>query len=320
MNESLRVLVTGGAGFIGSHVADLLLAAGHQVAVLDDMSSGTPDNVASGIELFRADIRDAGRVREIMQGFRPSLVCHQAAHISVSRSVREPALDAQSNVLGLLHVLEEGVRAGVTRFVFAASGGTLYGEVNEPATEDHPGSPVSPYGISKWAGERYLEFFTREHGVDAVALRYANVYGPRQNPHGEAGVVAIFCDRFKAGKAAVLNGGGNCIRDYVFVTDVARANYLALTRPLPHKFNAFNVGTSAPTTVKQLEEVLRHHMERVLNRQLPAPLEGPPRPGDLRSSLLGVNLASSVLDWKPEVDIAEGLRRTAEWYVSLDHA
>ena len=198
----MKVLVTGGAGFIGSHIVDALLAGGHTVAVLDDLSSGSRDNLPPGVPLHVADIVDTAAVARVFAAERPDAVCHQAAQMSVSRSVREPLFDAQVNCLGLINVLDAAVAQGCRRVVFASSGGVLYGDVTVPAPESTPANPVSPYGITKWVGERYLAFYAAEHGLTAVALRYSNVYGPRQNPHGEAGVVAIFCKKLLAGSPA----------------------------------------------------------------------------------------------------------------------
>jgi UDP-glucose 4-epimerase len=316
----MKVLVTGGAGFIGSHIVDALLAAGHEPAVLDSLSTGRRENLTAGVPLHVADVCDRERVATILNEFRPDAVCHQAAQMSVSRSVREPSFDAQVNILGLVQTLESAANAGVRRVVFASSGGVLYGDVFEPAGEDHPADPQSPYGISKWTGEQYLKFFVRELGLEAVALRYANVYGPRQNPHGEAGVVAIFCQKLLRGEAPTINGDGRYIRDYVYVTDVARANLLALERPLPNKFRAWNVGTAQPTDVNQLAELLHRECSAVRAARgqapPPTPVHGPARPGDLRSNLVSFQKAERELGWAPRTKLPEGLRQTAEWFAT----
>jgi UDP-glucose 4-epimerase len=313
-----RVLVTGGAGFIGSHVVEACLAAGYEVAVVDDLSSGKKENLPEGVPLYQVDIADAEAVGRVFDLVRPEKVVHQAAQISVSRSVREPALDARINVLGLLNVLEAAVRQGVRAFIFASSGGVLYGDVFEPAAEEHPAAPVSPYGIAKLAGEMYLAFFAREHGLRCAALRYGNVYGPRQDPHGEAGVVAIFLERLLAGQAPIINGDGRYVRDYVYVEDVARANLLALEGEW-EGFRAYNVGTGRGTDVNELEGRLRSALTEILRGQgrkvdLPAATYGPPRPGDLRSSLLDAGKIARELGWRPEVPLEEGLKRTAAWF------
>ncbi|MFM7135491.1 MAG: NAD-dependent epimerase/dehydratase family protein [Planctomycetota bacterium] len=323
----MKILVTGGAGFIGSHVVDALLAAGHTPAVLDDLSSGSADNLPPGVPLHVADIADPEAVERVFASERPEAVCHQAAQMSVSRSVREPAFDAKVNVLGLVHVLDAAVRHGVGRFVFASSGGVLYGDVTAPAPESTPAAPVSPYGITKWMGERYLDFYAREHGLAAVALRYSNVYGPRQNPHGEAGVVAIFCKRLLAGEPARINGDGRYVRDYVYGPDVARANLFALAAdsgPVgrlirPGTLASLNIGTGIGTDVNDLERMLRGALEADLAarrqaRALPPPTHGPARPGDLRSNLVDPSRAADVLGWRPTVTLADGLTRTAKWF------
>jgi UDP-glucose 4-epimerase len=207
--------------------------------------------------------------------------------------------------------------------VFASSGGVLYGDVTKPAPESTPANPVSPYGITKWVGERYLEFYAEEHGIAAVALRYSNVYGPRQNPHGEAGVVAIFCKRLLAGEAATINGDGRYVRDYVYGPDVARANVIALTQDLPQvrpaTLTSLNIGTGIGTDVNELEAMIRRHVaatvrHRAASPPLPAPSHGPARAGDLRSNLVDAALAASVLGWRPTVSLDEGLRQTAAWF------
>ena len=319
----MKILVTGGAGFIGSHIVDGLLAAGQQVAVIDDLSSGARENLPPDVPLHVVDIVDTAAVRGVFERERPEAVCHQAAQMSVSRSVREPLFDAQVNCIGLVNVLDAAVATGCGRFVFASSGGVLYGDVTAPAPETTPANPVSPYGITKWVGERYLSFYAQEHGLAAVALRYSNVYGPRQNPHGEAGVVAIFCKKLLAGAAATINGDGRYVRDYVFGPDVAAANVTALTIDIPGvapgTLTSLNIGTGVGTDVNQLEAVVRAEVERVLagrgrSGRLPEPVHGPARPGDLRSNLVSAARAADVLGWRPKVAFPEGVARTVAWF------
>lgn len=316
----MRVIVTGGAGFIGSHIVDALLADGHQVAILDDLSSGSRNNLPDNVELFQTDVRNLAEVKAVFEKFRPDAVCHQAAQISVSRSVREPGFDAEVNIIGLIHVCTAAAEVGSRRIVFASSGGVLYGDVTTPAPEEIPAHPVSPYGISKWTGEKYLEFFQRERGLSAVALRYANIYGERQNPHGEAGVVAIFCTRLLQGQAATINGDGKYLRDYVHVSDVVRANILALTSESAG-FEAVNVGTGLGTDVNQLAALLRHHCQGLLQQRgvtacPPEFIHGPARAGDLRSNLLNSQKAKQLFNWSPQVPLETGLKQTAEWFAA----
>ena len=310
----MRVLVTGGAGFIGSHIVDALIEAGHEPAALDNLSTGEKKNLPGDVKLYEVDIRDDAAVTAAFDDFKPEGVSHQAAQLSVSRSMSEPKYDAECNVLGLLNVLQNAQRTGCERFVFASSGGVLYGDVETPADESHPADPISPYGISKWVGEQYLKFFARTHGMTCAAMRYANVYGPRQNPHGEAGVVAIFCKRMLAGDGCTINGDGKYIRDYVFGPDVARSNVLALTGDLPQGFTPFNVGTAVPTDVNQLGARLHELINAKVEADVPAPQHGPHRDGDLRSSLVDYSKIESQLGWTPQVDVHSGLGETVDWF------
>ena len=320
----MRVMVTGGAGFIGSHVVDALLAAGHEACALDDLSTGDRANLPSTVPLSVVDIRDRAAVAAAVAAWAPDAVCHQAAQMSVSRSVREPHFDAEVNGIGLLNVLDAVVASRCRRVVFASSGGVLYGEATEPAPEEAPADPVSPYGITKWLGERYLKFYAAEHGLTAVALRYSNVYGPRQNPHGEAGVVAIFLRRLLAGEPARINGDGRYVRDYVFGADVAAANVAALTiddprRLPPGVLTSLNVGTGIGTDVNVLEERIRARLGVLLSGRgsavaLPGPVHGPARPGDLRSNMVDAARAARVLGWRPTYDLDRGIDATAAWF------
>ena len=317
----MRILVTGGAGFIGSHLVDLLVEAGHRVGVIDDLSSGRRENLPAGVALHVADVRDRQAVTRVFDEIRPEAVFHEAAQLSVARSVREPAFDAEVNLMGILNVLENSLRVGTKKVVFASSGGVLYGDVAAAAPETTPSNPISPYGISKWASEQYLQFFSREHGLKAVALRYSNVYGPRQNPHGEAGVVAIFAENMLSGGQVTINGDGRYIRDYVYAVDVARANLLALDRDLPAPFMAFNVGTSTTTDVNQLAEKMRAVSLDVAKRRgkpidVPIPRHGPHRAGDLRSSVVSIEKSRQYLGWSPKVTLEDGLRQTIEWFAA----
>jgi UDP-glucose 4-epimerase len=302
-------LLTGGAGFIGSHIAERLLARGHEVAVVDDLSSGKRENVPEEAELYVRDIRSG--CADVFQEFRPQTLCHQAAQMDVRRSVREPDFDADINVLGTIRLLQNCVRNGVQKFIFASTGGAIYGEQREfPAPEDHPQYPVSPYGVSKLAAERYLHFYGVQYGISYAALRYANVYGPRQDPHGEAGVVAIFSGNLSAGKASTINGSGEQTRDYVYVGDVARANVLALEGEPPN--GAYNVGTGIETSVNELYD----RMRRLSGRNL-LPQRGPQPSGEQGRSCVDPSRAARALNWWPEVDLDTGLKETLRSFAAL---
>jgi len=308
----MRVLVTGGAGFIGSHIADALLAAGHEVLIVDNLSTGKRSNVPPQATLRELDIRDERAVTAAFADFRPDAVSHQAAQTSVSVSTRDPILDAEVNIVGMIQVLRACVRHEAQRVVFASSGGTIYGEVEESrkAAIDDPKVPLSPYGSSKLAGEHYLSTFRHEHGLPFTSLRYANVYGPRQDPHGEAGVVAIFSQRLIAGTPIRVNarrepGDPGCVRDYVFVDDVVRANVAALEGRLP--VPTLNVCTGRPTTTLEIAEALA----RALRVETP-PDFGPRRAGDLERSVLDAKPFLELLG--PTVDLETGLARTAAWF------
>jgi UDP-glucose 4-epimerase len=305
----VRILLTGGAGFIGSHIADRLLARGHEAAIVDDLSTGKRENVPEEAELYVRDIRSG--CADVFQEFRPQTLCHQAAQMDVRRSIREPDFDADINVLGTIRLLQNCVRYGVQKFIFASTGGAIYGEQREfPAPEDHPQYPVSPYGVSKLAAERYLHFYGVQYGISYAALRYANVYGPRQDPHGEAGVVAIFSGNLSAGKASTINGSGEQTRDYVYVGDVARANVLALEGEAPN--GAYNVGTGIETSVNELYD----RMRRLSGRNL-LPQRGPQPPGEQERSCVDPSRAARALNWWPEVDLDTGLKETLRSFAAL---
>jgi UDP-glucose 4-epimerase len=305
----MRILITGGAGFIGSTLADACLAQGHDVAIVDDLSSGSAINVPGAARLYRVDIRTRA-LDDVLDAERPELISHHAAQVSVKRSVDEPLLDAGINVLGTLNVMEMARRHGVRRVVFASTGGAIYGEPDGPsADEDHPRRPQSPYAIAKLAAEHYLDSYRRA-GLEAVVLRYANVYGPRQDPHGEAGVVAIFIERILAGLTPTIFGDGEQVRDFVYVDDVVRANLLAHEVPLTAGGPAvFNVGTGRATSVNALWQALA-----ALAHPSVSPSHEPARTGDLIRSVLDISRARTVLGWEPRVDVAQGLARTWEWF------
>ncbi len=302
-----RILITGGAGFIGSTVADLFLAAGWDVAVLDDLSSGKRENVPQGARFYPLDVRSAA-VREALAKERPHVICHHAAQIDVRRSMSDPRFDADVNVGGLLNLMQAAVEAGsVEHVLLASSGGATYGDTDVvPTPEGHPQRPVSHYGAAKAASELYLGVYKASHGIPFTALRYSNVYGPRQDPHGEAGVVAIFCGRLLEGRPCTVFGDGKQTRDYVFAGDVARANLLAAER---RHDGPLNVGTGIETDVVELYG----HLARAAGASGP-PEHAPARMGEQKRSCIDPAEAARALGWRPEVSLADGLARTLEWF------
>jgi UDP-glucose 4-epimerase len=302
----MRILVTGGAGFIGSHIVDTYINAGHDVIVVDDLSTGKRENLNPKARFVQADIQDP-LVRQLIVQEKVEVLNHHAAQMDVRRSVADPLFDARINILGMLNLLEGAREAGAKKIIFASSGGTVYGEQETfPATEEHTTRPICPYGVSKRTGEHYLYFYHAEYRIPYIALRYANIYGPRQDPHGEAGVVAIFTLRLLAGEQPIINGDGKQTRDYVFVGDVARANLTALQTDY---IGPINIGTGSETDVNQLFGYLRQLTG------VPAPeMHGPAKPGEQRRSVLAWGQAQQVLGWQPEMNIEEGLRRTVEYF------
>jgi UDP-glucose 4-epimerase len=304
----MRVLLSGGAGFIGSHVAEAL-GCHHEVAIVDDLSSGKRENMPEGAHLYEADIRSG--CEEVFEDFGPEALCHQAAQMDVRRSVREPDFDAEVNVFGTIRLLDNCVEYGVGKVVFASTGGAVYGEQREfPATEDHPQYPLSPYGVSKLACERYLYYYHAQYGLPYASLRYSNVYGPKQDPHGEAGVVAIFSGNLAEGMTSTTNGTGEQTRDYVYVEDVARANVLALEGEAPS--GAYKVGTGSETSVNELYRLLLGISGKNL-----APEHGPAKPGEQLRSSVDPTLAGRVIGWRPEVDLTSGLEETLRFFGAL---
>jgi len=285
---SRHVLVTGGAGFIGSHLVDAYLARGFRVSVIDDLSTGDRANLNPGATFYEADIRDAP-----LEKIRPDIISHHAAQMDVRRSVADPVFDAGVNIVGSLRLLQKAVDLGVKRFVFASTGGAIYGEPQfAPQTEEHPANPLSPYGCAKLAVEHYMHYFRAVHGLSTVALRYANVYGPRQNSKGEAGVVAIFIDRMRRGQTATINGDGEQTRDYVYVDDVVAANMMVTESA---DAGPINVGTGIETSVNQLAALLGVRAEH-----------GPAKVGEQRRSVLASKFGRTSL--------SEGLRETVAWF------
>ncbi|MDB4911852.1 MAG: nucleoside-diphosphate-sugar epimerase [Gemmatimonadetes bacterium] len=311
-----RALVTGGAGFIGSHVADLLLANDYSVTVIDNLSSGKRSQVPEGAAFRELDVCSPEAAATVREG-KFDVICHLAAQIDVRKSVADPAADATLNIGGSLNLLEAVRQSGhATRFVFSSTGGAVYGDLVEaPTSEEAPKDPQSPYGTAKFSVELYMGYFARVHGLDCVALRYSNVYGPRQDPHGEAGVVAIFCDRLIDGAPLTIFGDGGQTRDYVYVGDVARANLAAATVKLPPATGvdsrAFNIGTSIETDVVQLATLLKEVSSG--DSEL---AHAPARAGEQRRSAVRNDKAGKVLGWKPKMSLRDGLRDTYQWFAA----
>ena len=306
-----KVLVTGGAGFIGSHVADRLVAEGCEVHVLDDLSGGVEENVPDAATFHELDVR-SDDVPGLFERERFDALCHLAAQMDVRRSVADPVFDADVNVLGLLNLLEAGRQNGLQKVAFASTGGAIYGEPDPavngggPQPEGHPTRPMSPYGITKLVSEHYLRFYEQTHGIPYAALRFGNVYGPRQNPHGEAGVVAIFSQRLLRGEDVTINGPGTQTRDYVFVGDVVRAFVAGLAHD---GSGVFNVGTGVETDVNELFGHINRHTGAGAAEQ-----HGPAKPGEQQRSVLDVSHSREALGWEPTVNVGDGLEQTVAWF------
>ncbi len=304
----MKILVTGGAGFIGSHVTDRYIAAGHRVVVVDNLTTGKMANLNPQARFYRVDIRDP-EMDKILADEKPEVVNHHAAQIDVRKSVQDPVFDANVNILGMLNLLEGTIRHGVGRFIFASSGGAMYGDQPEKAPsadEDTPLRPVSPYGVAKATGEFYLHYYRMVHGLEYVALRYGNVYGPRQDPFGEAGVVAIFAQKLLRNGQPIINGDGLQTRDYVYVEDIAAANLLALQ---PQASGPFNIGTGLERDVNELFQGLL----QITGRSAPE-VHGPAKAGEQRRSVLNCARVQAKLGWEVRVPFEEGLRRTVDYF------
>jgi len=301
-----KALVTGGAGFIGSNVADALLDKGIQVEIIDNLFTGRLENIPKKAVFHQVDIRDE-KVHQIFEQGKFDIMFHFAAQMDVRKSVADPAFDAQANILGGINLLQACKKYGVKKVVFSSTGGAIYGEQEKfPADENHPQNPRSPYGISKLAFEKYLNFYHCEYGLDYVALRFANVYGPRQRGDGEAGVVAIFFQKLLAGEKAVIYGDGGQTRDFVYVGDIVKANLLAMNYD---KCGAFNVGNGIETDINELFETIK---DIVGSKQ--AQIHEPGLPGEQRRSVIANSLITKTLGWKADFNLREGLKKTAEYF------
>lgn len=303
--------MTGGAGFIGSHIVDRLILEGDEVVVVDNLSTGKERNINKGAKFYKLDILHS-KLEKIIKKEKPDVISHHAAQMDVRRSVEDPLFDAQVNILGFIHLLEYAVKYGTRHVVFASSGGAVYGEQTQfPATEAHLTAPVSPYGISKLAGEKYLYYYKQNSGLEYTALRYANVYGPRQDPFGEAGVVAIFTQKMLRNEQSVINGNGMQTRDYVYVEDVVEANMMAI-RSKPVLTDTFNVGTGVETSVNQLYKILQSLTDFPLKE-----IHGPVKRGEQIRSVLDYSRIHKMMEWEPKVSLKTGLEKTVNYFRTI---
>ncbi|MDH5719755.1 MAG: NAD-dependent epimerase/dehydratase family protein [Spirochaetia bacterium] len=302
----MKILVTGGAGFIGSHIADRLLANKHSVAIVDNLTTGKKENIPREAQFYEADICDK-HIAEIFEKEKPQILVHQAAQINVRASVDDPGYDASINIIGSINLLECARKYGVQKVIFASTGGAIYGEQEYfPADENHPQNPVSPYGIAKLSVEKYLYYYKVQYGLDFVSLRYANVYGPRQNAKGEAGVVAIFCERMLKNEQPIINGDGRQTRDYVYVADVAEYNIRAVESDAS---GIFNIGTSKEINVNEIFYLIKNE----LKSEAPE-VHGDAKGGEQLRSVITFQKANETFGHEPQVQIEEGIRKTAKWF------
>jgi UDP-glucose 4-epimerase len=302
----MKILVTGGAGFIASHITDAFIDQGHEVFVLDNLSTGFKKNINPKAEFIEADICDQS-LSQLFEKEKFEVVNHHAAQMDVRRSVADPAFDANTNIIGTINLLQNSVRNGVRKFIFASTGGAVYGEQNYfPADENHPTSPLSPYGISKLAVEKYLFFYSTQYKLNYTVLRYANIYGPRQNPFGEAGVVAIFSSKLLKKEQTIINGSGKQTRDYVFVGDVVKANLLTIA---DEKSDIYNVGTGKETDVNELFGELNK-----ITGNNAAEKHGPAAPGEQMRSVITSEKLFKKFKWKPDTELHIGLENTVDFF------
>jgi UDP-glucose 4-epimerase len=301
-----KILVTGGAGFIGSHIVDQLIEDNYEVTVVDNLTSGSEKNVNDKARLYQLDIQDS-KLETIFQKEHPLYVIHQAAQKDVRFSVADPIFDAKVNILGTINILQNCIQHNVKKIVFASTGGAIYGEQETfPAPEIHPARPMSPYGITKLVAEHYLDYYKTVYQLDYISLRYANVYGPRQDSHGEAGVIAIFVQKMLNGETPLINGDGDQTRDFVFVQDVVRANLLAMRNNSEE--HIFNIGTGIETTVNQIFSEIAKLIDSSIEKK-----HGPAKEGEQRRSVIECTRAKEVLHWKPDVSLVDGLKKTCEY-------
>ncbi len=306
MGACMKVLVTGGAGFIGSHLVDRLIQEGHEVVVVDNLSTGKRRNLNRAARFFKLDIQ-SWRLERVFRNERPNIVMHLAAQMDVRKSVEDPIFDAQVNVLGMLNVLQQAIKHGVRKVVFSSSGGAIYGEQEiYPVPESHATRPLSPYGISKLCGEQYLSYYQRVSGLQIVSLRYANVYGPRQDPDGEAGVVAIFIQKLLNSEQAIVDGNGRQTRDFVYVEDVVEANLAVMGQETQ---GTYNVGTGEETSINDLLRILIAHTNSTCKE-----VHGPAKNAEQVRSVIDSSKLRQELSWEPKTELSEGLKRTVDYF------
>ena len=306
MNKSKKILVTGGAGFIASHIVDAHINNGDEVLVVDNLSSGNTKNINKKAEFIKLDINDKAGVLKAIQDFKPQIINHHAAHILVGNSVNNPQFDATVNILGFLNIMEAAKNLKVEKVIMASTGGAIYGDKQTPFDESMREQPLSPYGISKKSAELYLHYYYTQYGISYTVLRYANVYGPRQNAHGESGVIAVFSDLINKDIQPTINGDGLHTRDYVFVADVVKANMLAVES---NYCGELNIGTNTEVTTNYVFQKIVKEFGKQMKE-----MHGPDRPGEQITSSLSYKNATKVLGWEPEVNFDDGIRQTIAWY------
>jgi UDP-glucose 4-epimerase len=302
----MKILITGGAGFIASHVADAYIELGHEVVIIDNLSTGNLKNLNSRAKFIEADITDQEKIQAIIRAEKPEVINHHAAHIQVGYSVKNPQFDAENNIIGLLNIMEAAKEIPVKKVIMAATGGAMYGNKQTPFNETMKAEPLSPYGISKRAGELYLNYYHELYQIPFISLRYSNVYGPRQNAHGESGVIAIFTEMIADGKSPAINGDGTHTRDYVYVEDVARANVLALNSNF---VGELNIGTKTEISTNEVfRKVVTEMGVNIEEKHIEE------RPGEQVTSSLDYSKAREILGWEPQIGFDEGVKRVVEWY------
>ena len=305
----MKILLTGGAGFIGSHVADELIAKGNRIVIIDNLSTGFEYNINPESKFIKADITDFKKIEEIFAEELPEIVYHFAAQIDVRKSVSDPLFDARTNIMGTLNLIKISNDIKVKKFIFSSTGGAIYGDTDvRPTPENHPEWPLSPYGIAKLATDKFLNYYGEVFGLKYVSLRYGNVYGPRQNPHGEAGVVAIFLNKMLNGGQPVINGDGNQTRDYIYVKDVVKANILSLENM--DKIGIYNVGTSIELSVNDLFKEINKNFDNKYKE-----VHGPAKLGEQKTSCLNYEKIKKDMNFMPETDFGEGIKETYKWFL-----